>query len=80
MNRDEIKDKLQKIFRDVFGQDDLIISDSSNTENIEEWDSLTHITILEAVQDEFEVNFSLDEMIEMDDVERIINAIVAKKL
>lgn len=80
MNRDEIKDKLQKIFRDVIGQDDLIISDSSNPDNIEEWDSLMHITILEAVQDEFGVNFSLDEMIEMDDVERIINAIEAKKI
>ena len=80
MNRDDIKNRLQNIFRDVFGQDNLEITDLSSPDNIDEWDSLTHITILEAVQDEFGVSFSLDEMIEMVDVEKIINAISAKVL
>ena len=58
-------EKLQEIFRDVFGDESLTITESTNQNDIEDWDSLTHITILEAVQDEFDIRLTLDEMIEL---------------
>ena len=69
-------DKLQEIFQDVFGNAELKINKKTNSNDIDGWDSLTHITILEAVQDEFALRFSLDEMIELNDVGKIVDAIV----
>ena len=78
MNKTDILDKLQEIFRDIFGNPSLIINEKTNQNDIDGWDSLTHITILEAVQDEFELTFTLDEMIELSDVGKIVDAIIAK--
>lgn len=76
MNENEVLDKLQEIFQDVFGNAELKINKKTNSNDIDGWDSLTHITILEAVQDEFALRFSLDEMIELNDVGKIVDAIV----
>lgn len=76
MNENDVMKRLQAIFRDVFGDNELIIDRGTNSNDIDGWDSLTHITILEAVQDEFALNFSLDEMIELNDVGKIVDAII----
>ncbi len=79
MKKEEIIIKLQEIMRDVFEDNSLKICESTNTNDIEGWDSLTHITILEAVQDEFGIKLSLDEMIEMQDFGDIIAVVMRKK-
>ncbi|PWT26055.1 methyltransferase domain-containing protein [Butyrivibrio fibrisolvens] len=76
MNKTDILDKLQEIFRDIFGNPSLIINEKTNQNDIDGWDSLTHITILEAVQDEFALSFSLEEMIELNDVRKIVDIII----
>ena len=75
MKEEEVLSKLQDIFRDVFGNESIVIDKSTNPNDIEGWDSITHISILEAVQDEFNIKLSLEEMIELLDVGKIINAI-----
>ena len=76
MSENEVMKRLQAIFRDVFGDNELRIDRRTNSNDIDSWDSLTHIKILEAVQDEFTLNFSLDEMIELNDVGKIVDAII----
>ncbi len=78
MNEKQVINKLQCIFRDVFGDKELIIDRKTSLNDIDGWDSLTHITIIEAVQDEFAMSFSLDEMIELSDVGKIVDAIMVK--
>ena len=77
MKREEILESLQEIFRDVFGDNGLTISEATGTVDIEGWDSLKQISILEAVQDDFNVRFSLEEMIELKDVKKITDAIIS---
>ena len=76
MSRDEILTRIQQIIRDVFDDEQLEILETTNANDIEGWDSFMHITILEAIQEEFKVKFSLDDIIEMQDVKKIIDAIV----
>ena len=78
MKEEAVLFRLQDIFRDVFGKEELVITDATGPDDIDGWDSLTHISILEAVQDEFDVKFSLEEMIELTDVGQIIQAIMLK--
>jgi acyl carrier protein len=79
MNRENILEKLTEIFRDIFGDESLVITETTNADDIEGWDSLTHITIIEAVQNEYGVAFDLDEVIEMKNVGDMVEAIVGKK-
>ena len=79
MEMKEILDKLQQIFRDVFENEQLVITADTCQEDIVDWDSLMHITILEVVMDEFDINFTLDEMIELIDVKSMTEAIKRKK-
>ena len=50
MNEKKILESIQDIFRDVFNDEDLFIGKDTGAPDIEGWDSLMHITILEAVQ------------------------------
>ena len=59
MSNAEIFEKLTEIFRDVFDDEEIAISASTTAADIDGWDSLTHITLLAAVEDEFDVKFSM---------------------
>lgn len=78
MVKEEISKKLQEIFMDVFADENISLNENTNANDIEGWDSLTHITILEAVQDEYGITFALDEIIEMQNVGDMIDAITRK--
>lgn len=58
MNRVEIYEKLTEVFEDVFDQA-LELTDEMTAADVEEWDSLTHITLLSAVEDEFDIKFDM---------------------
>ncbi len=59
MNRDKVYEKLTEVFEDVFDRNDIQLSDSTTAADIEGWTSLTHITLLAAVEDEFEIKFDM---------------------
>ena len=42
MEKQEIMERVQEIFRDVFDNEDIVISDETNSDCIEDWDSLTN--------------------------------------
>jgi acyl carrier protein len=58
MSPDEIQQKLTAVFRDVFDNDKLEISDSTTARDIEDWDSISHITLIAAVETTFGVSFN----------------------
>ena len=65
MTRDEVFRSVQEIFRDIFDVDDLIIDDLTNSDDIEDWDSLNHINLVSAIEKEFKIRFALGELIEI---------------
>ena len=78
MKEEMVIGKIQDVFRDVFVDESLVINRGTNANDIEGWDSLNHIVILESVQDEFSVCFEMDEIIEMRNVGDMIDAIIEK--
>lgn len=77
MRREEIVKKLEEIFSDLFDEE-ISLSDQMSPADIEEWDSLMQISILAAVQDEFDVSFEIDEIVAMKNVGDIVTAIREK--
>ena len=75
MNRTEILEKLNEVFHDVFDNNDIVVTEQTNANDIEEWDSLIHITLISAVEDEFVVSFDMKTVVSMKNVGDMIDAI-----
>lgn len=50
--------RLQQVFREVFDDDEITISDETTARDIPEWDSLAHVSLVVAVEQEFGVRFA----------------------
>lgn len=75
MSREEVFDIVQDIFRDVFDDDELEIVDSSNAEDIEDWDSLEHINLVINMEKKFNLKFNLKEVGELQNVGEMVDLI-----
>ena len=75
---DERLSQLAEIFQDVFDDDSLSISAETEIAEIEGWDSLIHITLMAAIQDEFGVSYDIDEITELKTVGDIIASLDRK--
>lgn len=58
----ELRSRLTDVFREVFDDDTIEIHDQMTAEEVEEWDSLNHINLIIAVEGEFAVRFTTQEV------------------
>ncbi len=73
--REEIIEKLEDIFREVFDDDSIEITDDLTAEDVEGWDSLMHITLIGAIESEFKIKFSMRDILSMKNVGALIDKI-----
>ena len=66
------------IFRDVFDDDTLVIEDSTNSKDIEDWDSLEHIALIVSMEKEFNLKFDLQEVNKLENVGEMVDLIISK--
>lgn len=78
MERKDIFEKLTVIFRDVMDNDDIVLEESTSAEDIEEWDSLAHVQLIEKIEAVFGVRFSAKEMTSWDELGELVDSIQAK--
>ena len=78
MDREIIMEKIQDIFRDVFDDEELIVADSTSSDDIEEWDSLSHIPLVVAVEKALGLKLTPKEILSWEDVGEMADAIHAK--
>ena len=69
LSKDEIIERLDDVFRDVFDDE------NTTADDIEDWDSIEHITLIGAVEDEFKMRFKMGEVSGMKDVGEMIGII-----
>ena len=77
--RGEIKSRLNRIFHEVFDDDEIEIFDEMTANDIEEWDSLMHIGLIVAVEEEFEIRMSTAEIGELQNGVKTIQKTIATK-
>lgn len=78
MDRAGIYEKLNVIFRDVFDDDTIVVTDSTTSNDIEDWDSLEHINLVVAIEEEFNMKFTVGEVSSMKDVGEMVDLIQAR--
>ena len=69
---------LQEVFRDVFDDDEIVITDETTADDIDAWDSLTHVQLIVAVEEKFNIKFSTVEVMKMKNVGEFIKLIDRK--
>ncbi|WP_173458363.1 acyl carrier protein [Ruminococcus flavefaciens] len=78
MNKNEIIPRLNEVFRDIFGDPSLSVNENTTSSDIEDWDSLEHINLIAAVENEFGLRFKMREVSGMKNVGEMI-AIISER-
>lgn len=78
MEKTEILEKVQEIFRDVLDNEDIVLSNDTTSDDIDEWDSLSHIQLIVEIERLFNIKFTSKEILTWKNVGEMINCIVGK--
>ena len=76
MTREEVYERLTGVFRDVFDDDSIEISDETTADDIEDWDSFEHINLVVAVEDEFSFKIPMGKVVTMKNVGEMVDIIL----
>jgi len=78
MTKEEIYPRLTEIFRDVFDDESLVATPEMTASDVKEWDSVNHITLMVAIEEEFGVKFKTAEVEKMKNVGQMVEHIEEK--
>ena len=78
MNHSPTSEKLTKIFQEVFLNPNLVLSESLTANDVDNWDSLTHMILITEIETQFNIKFKLKELNKMKNVGDLIEIITAK--
>lgn len=76
MTREVAYERLTKIFREVFDDEELMIDDLTTARDIDEWDSFEHINLICAVEDEFSFKIPMLQATTIKDVGEMVDIIL----
>lgn len=79
MNKDEIMDQVNNIFIDVLDSDDIVLKNETTASDIEDWDSLTHIQLVVAIEKHFKLKFTSSEIESWKNVGQMCDDILRRK-
>jgi acyl carrier protein len=78
MTTEEIVAQLNPVFKNVMDNDDIAVTNQTTASDIEEWDSLTHIQLVVAIEKHFKIRFKSSEITNFKNVGEMVNSILAK--
>ena len=78
MTREEAYVKLNKVFQEVFDDEEITVNDATTANDIEDWDSLEHVNLIVAVEKCFGIKFTIGEVTSMKKVGDMMDLILAK--
>ena len=76
MDREEVLNKVIEIARDVFDNDEIVLTEETTAADVEEWDSLSHITLVNDIEKTFGVRFTLAEISKTKNVGEFVNVLM----
>ena len=74
----DTKSKLEEVFREVFDDEEIVITPEMTADDIDDWDSLTHVQLIVAVEEAFGCKFSTVEVMKLKNVGEFISLIDRK--
>jgi len=78
MDKSDINQRLTDIFRNVFDNPDIVIKDTMNSNDIENWDSLSHFLLISNIEEKFNIKLGLSELNKTTNVGDLLELIHSK--
>ena len=77
MDRVQVLNKLAHVFKTVFENEAMEVDETLTPEDVENWDSLTHMMLIEAIEVEFGIRFKLSDLKSLNNVKNIVTTIIS---
>ena len=74
----ELLDRLNVIFCQVFDDDDIKITPTTTANDVDGWDSLSHVNLIVTIESKFNIRFSQKELLTFKNVGDLLNSIRSK--
>jgi len=78
MDRNDIMKRVEEIFREELELDDLVLTDETTADDVEEWDSLSHVQLVAAMEEAFGIEFKSREILSWENIGDLIDSIEKK--
>ena len=78
MERNDILKRVQEIFREELEKEDLVLTDETTAEDVDGWDSLSHVQLVAVMEEVFGIEFKSREILSWDNVGDLIDCIQKK--
>ena len=76
MTREEVCERLNKVFQEVFDDETIEVNDDTTSEDIDDWDSFEHINLIVAVEEEFSIKIPMGKVVTMKNVGEMADIIL----
>lgn len=74
---DQVREEFQEVFRDVFEDPTLLVTEETTAEDVDGWDSLAHINLIIAIERQFRIKFATAEISRLKDDDSNVGSIMA---
>lgn len=78
MEHNEILTQVQDIFRTVLDDEEIVLTDTTVADDVDGWESLTHIQLVVAIEKHFGIKFTSKEILGWKNVGELIDCIANK--
>ena len=78
MTREDVFIKLNEIFQEVFDDEEIEVFEDTTSDDIEDWDSLEHINLVAAIEQEFDIKFTMAQVVGMKNVGEMVDIILGE--
>ena len=76
MTREEVFERLNKVFQEVFDDETIEVNDDTTSEDIDDWDSFEHLNLIVAVEEEFSIKIPMGKVVTMKNVGEMADIIL----
>lgn len=76
MTREEVFERLNKVFQEVFDDETIEVNDDTTSEDIDDWDSFEHINLIVSVEEEFSIKIPMGKVVTMKNVGEMADIIL----
>lgn len=78
MNRQDVLAKLQGLFQETFDDEALTVSETTSADDIDDWDSLSNVRLMIAVEQAFGIRMRANEVASLKNTGELISLVMAK--
>lgn len=78
MEQNEILEEVQEIFRDVLENEEIVLTPETTANDVDDWDSLSHIQLIVAIEKKFKIKFTSKEILSWNNIAEMTDSIASK--